>query len=180
MSLFHCNNSPTSRLWVGLTQASGLMRHTLAIALALIAGSALAADPAIADAELSVGGVALGASESEVLSILGPAPKQTETGEGTALEYPDITVLIGWLEQKAAGKERRVIQLTGYGTSACTPAGVCPGVTVAQAVAAYGQPTVANRETGRFLEFYSDQSSCWLQLAASANIVRSVSAVCQP
>jgi hypothetical protein len=145
-----------------------------------IVGLACAADGAISDSELSLGGVALGETESNVLAMLGAPLEQSETGEGTALEYPGLTVFVGWLEQQAPGKERRVLQLSGTGSNACTPSGICPGMRVERVMAAYGQPVVAGRETGDFLEYYSHQSSCWLQVGTSEGSIRSVSAVCQP
>ena len=155
------------------------MRCILAIALTLSMPAA-AGTPTISDNELSLSGVALGDSESRVLSVLGQPQKRSETGEGTALEYPGITVLVGWLEQQAPNKQRRVFQLTGTASNACTPAGICPGMPVARAEAAYGKPIVARRETGTFMEFYSHQSSCWLQLGTLAGNIRSIGAVCQP
>ena len=155
------------------------MKSILAI-VTLFAGSASGSASAISDSELSLGGVALGDSEAQVLAVLGPAPKQSDTGEGIALEYSDLTVLVGWLEQQAPDKQRRVLQLTATGSRACTPSGLCPGAPMSKAVATYGQPVQAKRESGSFLEYYSNQSSCWLQVGTSGETIRSISAVCQP
>jgi len=156
------------------------MKYILATLLILITGMVAAADSAIPDSELGLGGISLGDTEAQVLSVLGPAQNRSETGEGTALEYPGLTVLIGWLEQQAPDKQRHVLHLISTGASACTPAGICPGTSVTKALATYGQPATAKRETGNFLEYYSRQSSCWLQLGTSDGTVRSISAVCQP
>lgn len=162
-----------------LTSALGLMKN-IAFAIALVTG--LAADPcgSISDSELSLGGVALGDAESQVLAALGQPTKQSDTGEGIALEYPGLTVLVGWLEQVDPGVERHVLQLNATGRSACTPSGVCPGAPVATAWATYGQPVEAERSYGSFLEYYSKQSSCWLQLGTSGDTIHAINAVCQP
>jgi hypothetical protein len=155
------------------------MKSILAI-VTLFAGLAAGSTSIIRDSELSLGGVALGDSEAQVLAMLGPAPRQSDTDEGVALEYADLTVLVGWLEQQAPGKQRRVLQLTATGPSACTPSGLCPGAPVSKVEATYGQPVQAKRESGSFLEYYSGESSCWLQVGASGETIRSISAVCQP
>jgi hypothetical protein len=155
------------------------MKSILAI-ITLFVGSAAGSASAVSDNELSLGGVALGDSEARVLVVLGQAPKQSDTGEGIALKYPGLTVLVGWLEQQTPDKQRHVLKLTATAPTACTPSGICPGVLVSKAVAAYGQPVQATRDSGSFLEYYSHQSSCWLQLGTSGDTVRSISAVCQP
>ena len=146
----------------------------------LLSGSAAGSGASIPDGELSLGGVTLGDSESQVSALLGQPKKRSDTGEGIALEYPGLTVLVGWLEQAAPGKQRHVLQLNATGPTACTPSGVCPGAPVSKALATYGQPIKADRESGSFLEYYSNKSSCWLQLGTSAETIRSISAVCQP
>ncbi|MGY1521238.1 hypothetical protein [Luteimonas sp. A482] len=150
------------------------------LASVLLLSSSVATTSTISDSELSLAGVALGDSEAQVLAMLGPAPKRSETGEGTVLEYGGLTVLVGWLEQQAPGEQRRVFQLKATAPNACTPAGLCPGTPAAKVVATYGQPVHAERESGSFLEYYSHQSSCWLQVDTSGEIIRSISAVCQP
>ena len=151
---------------------------SIILAVALLSGSA--ADVAVADGELSLGGVTLGDSESKVLAALGQPVLQSDTGESIAFEYPGLTVHIGWLEQAAPGKSRHVLQLNATGQDACTPAGVCPGAPLSKALAVYGQPIRSERESGSFWEYYSSQSSCWLQLGVSGDTIGSISAVCQP
>ena len=151
---------------------------SILVAVALLTGSENGA--AISDSELGLGGVALGDSESHVLAALGQPSQRSDTGEGFALEYPGLTILIGWLEQAAPGKQRHVLQLNATAPSACTPSEVCPGDPVSKVLDVYGQPIKVERESGGFLEYYSNQSSCWLQLGASGDTVHAISAVCQP
>jgi len=153
---------------------------SIVVIIVLFAGSAAGSASTIPNSELSLGGVALGDSETRVLAVLGQAARQSDTGEGITLEYAGLTVLVGWLEPSVPGKQRHVLQLNATGSNACTPSGVCPGMPVSKVVAAYGQPIKAARESGNFLEFYSDQSSCWLQVGTSEDTIRSINAVCQP
>ncbi|MBN8769514.1 MAG: hypothetical protein J0I01_16780 [Stenotrophomonas nitritireducens] len=152
---------------------------SVVIVAALLAGSA-SNGAAISDSELSLGGVALGDSESHVLAVLGQPSQQSDTGEGFAFEYPGLTVLIGWLEQAAPGKQRHVLQLNATAPNACTPSGVCPGDPMSKALTVYGQPIKAERDSGSFMEYYSNQSTCWLQLGISGHTVHAINAVCQP
>jgi hypothetical protein len=78
------------------------------------------------------------------------------------------------------GEGRRVGAVLGTSKQHCTPAGICPGMPFAKAEATYGPPLVADREDGTFMEYPSSQSSCWLQIAVSKGIVKSVRAECQP
>src|SRR5690606_26664312 len=153
---------------------------SIIFAIALVTGSATGPGASISDGEISLGGVTLGDSESQVLATLGQPTEQSDTGEGIALEYPGLIVLVGWLEQVAPGKQRHVLQLNATGPNACTPSGVCPGAPVSKALATYGQPIKAERSYGSFLEYYSNQSSCWLQLGTSGDTIHAINAVCQP
>ncbi|MBD9471168.1 hypothetical protein [Pseudoxanthomonas sp. PXM01] len=151
---------------------------SIILAVALLSGSA--GDVAVTDGELSLGGVTLGDPENKVLAELGQPVRQSDTGESIAFEYPGLTVLVGWLEQAAPGKSRHVLQLNATGQDACTLAGICPGAPLSKALAVYGQPIRSERESGSFWEYYSSQSSCWLQLGVSGDRVGSIGAVCQP
>jgi len=160
---------------------SVLIRISVGVAVAtLFAGPALSASGTINDNELSLNGVSLGDSEDRVLSVLGEPQERFETGEGTEFRYTGITVSIGWLEQQAPGKRRRVWALRGTGAAACTPVGVCPGMALDRASAIYGVPVVAKRDYGTFVEYYSSDSSCWLQLDVPDGVIRAIAAVCQP
>ena len=150
-----------------------------AMFIALCAGSVAGEPGTIPEAELSLGGVALGDSESHVAAVLGPTAP-LDTGEGWDLQYENLTVSIGWLEQAGPGKERHVLSLEATGPSACTPAGVCPGSPIAAAKTAYGPSLKAVRETGTFLEYYGKDTSCWLQLGTSGDQIVVIRAVCQP
>jgi len=134
----------------------------------------------VPDSELSLDGISIGDTEQTVISRLGPPDGRVETGEGTELRYADLVATVGWLEQQAPGVHRRVYELSGTGPSACTPAGLCPGMPMTAANARYGQALHAKRDTGNFLEYYGAKSSCWLQITAPAGTVQVIRVACEP
>ena len=152
------------------------MRQFLCTAVVfLVTGTALAAEPSlVADQELSLGGIALGDTQASVLGKLGQPRRTTDTGDflNIRMDYPGLTV---WL-----GEGHRVGEVLSTAKQHCTPAGICPGTPFAKAQAEYGSPLVADREDGTYMEYPSSQSSCWLQIAVSKGIVKSVRAECQP
>jgi hypothetical protein len=150
------------------------------VTVLLLALAPIASAASISDGELCLGGVALGDTESHVLSVLGRPRAEVDTGEGVAFEYQGLTVSVGWLQQPSPDKQRQVLQLDATSPAVCTPSNICPGSSLAAVISAYGKPEVAERESGRFLEYYSSQSSCWLRLSASDITIRSISVVCQP
>jgi hypothetical protein len=150
------------------------MSKFLSVLLAmLVAWPCLANGPSsVLDKELSLGGISLGDAEVAVLGKLGKPSRISDTGESIRLDYPGLTI---WL-----GESRRVGEILSTNSQYCSPAGVCPGQSFVTARAKYGRPLVANREDGRFMEYPSSQSSCWLQLAVYRSVVESVRAECQP
>jgi hypothetical protein len=161
---------------VGLIQVLGPMSKILAILLIVIAASPTQAKqaPLIADSELALGGIALGDSEQAVLAKLGKPANVTDTGDflNIRLDYPGLTI---WL-----GEGRRVGEILSTASGQCSPSGICPGQRLSVATAQLGPGLVADREDGRFMEYPSAQSSCWLQLAVLQGIIVSVRAECQP
>ena len=154
------------------------MKRIFALAAVALAVSACASEFPLS--ELQIGGVASGATEASVVRELGEPLRRLETGDGTELHYPGLVVTVGWLEEQAPGRERRVVALLGTGPQACTPRGLCPGMPAAVASRLYGPPEAAQRETGALLEYYPAEPGCWLQVSAPAGIIRSVVVACQP
>jgi hypothetical protein len=154
------------------------MRNTLALLVFILSAPAWAGE--VPSSELSIGGVVSGATEASVLSILGEPLQRVETGEGTELQYPGLVVAVGWLEQKAAGVQQRVLALRGTGANACTPRGLCPGMPASQVSRLYGPSEPVQRESGTFVEYQPAGISCWLQVSAPAGTVQTVAVACQP
>jgi len=129
----------------------------------------------VPDSELSIGGVALDAEESLVVRTLGQPTSTTDTGDflNVRLEYSGLTI---WL-----GEGRRVGEILSTSPKHCTPGGICPGMPFSKVEALHGAPVVASREEGEFMEYFPESDfPCWLQLAVSARVVKSVRAECQP
>ena len=156
------------------------MKPILGLVVIAIAACSTIPGTSIRDAELSLGGIALGETEQMIIARLGQPSQRLETGEGTEFQYPGLSILVGWPEQQAPGVPRRAFQITATGPSTCTPSGICPGMPFDRAVSRYGQPVITPRLAGSFMEYYSNQSSCWLQIAAPNGTIQSIAAVCQP
>jgi len=153
------------------------MRYIITITLLLSWPAIACAFPA---SELSLAGVEVGETEKNVVERLGPPNERIDTGEGAELHYPGLVLTVGWLEQTAPGVESRVFASRAEGRSACTPMGLCPGMSVAQAIALYGPTGPTVRETGVFLEFQPVGENCWLQVYAPRDIILSLAVACQP
>ena len=152
------------------------MKGPLCFALLLLmADASSAGEPLqIKDQELSLGGVALGDTETSVLRKLGRPTRRTDTGDflDIRLDYPGLTV---WL-----GEGRRVGEVLSTSKRHCTPSDICPGMSFARAKARYGTPLVSPRQGDAFIEYPSSESSCWLQLATRKGTIKSLRAECQP
>lgn len=109
-----------------------------------------------------------------MLSTLGQPRRVVESSDllNVRMDYDGLTV---WL-----GEGRHVGEVLSTSGTYCTPAGVCPGIAFAKVVEKYGQPHVADREDGRFMEYPGMQSACWLQIAIHEDAVQSVRVACQP
>jgi hypothetical protein len=153
------------------------MRYIVAI-MVLLSSPAFACG--IPPSEVSLGGVEVGETEKSVVEILGAPSERVETGEGTELRYPGLTLTVGWLEQAAPGVERRVFASRAEGRSVCTPKGLCPGMAVAEAARLYGPTESKVRETGTFLEYQPVGEHCWLQVNAPEGTILSLAVACQP
>ena len=162
----------------GLTQALGLMRNILALAVLTLAVSVSAGE--LPPSELSIGGVVSGATEISVVDLLGEPSRRVETGEGTEFHYPGLVVTVGWIEQQAVGVQRRVVAVRGTGRNACTPRGLCPGMPASEVGRLYGPSEPVKRDYGTFIEYQPADISCWLQVSVPAGIVQSMAVACQP
>lgn len=122
---------------------------------------------------LSLGGIALGQPEQEVIARLG-RPKARTTTEGAflpvRLDYPGLTVLLD--EQGVGG-------VIATGRRRCTVEGICPGMHYAKAKAVYGQSLETSRSDGATLGFVYEEG-CWLRFMARKEKIDSVEMQCSP
>jgi hypothetical protein len=128
----------------------------------------------VSDHELSLGGIVLGDDESTIQSKLGQPDRIVDDGYQARLEYSGFIV---WVDRE----NRRASGMRSTSDRYCTPAGVCPSLRFSEVREIYGSPTETNRDEGRFMEYYSPGSTCWLQIALDeADRVKSVYVACQP
>jgi hypothetical protein len=143
---------------------------------------ALGAEPAsgnkapapLRSAELAIGGVAIGDTASKVERTLGSPSSERYIGDYIDREYVYPHMVVGF-------GGRMVLALETSESTACTSRGLCPGDTLAKLRALYGEPVVADRETGRFLEIYTnDGGTCWFKITPDDERVERVAVVCMP
>jgi hypothetical protein len=141
------------------------MKHLLLLALATATASP--------DSELSLGGIVLGQSETSVVRALG-SPKSRAEGDSdylpVKLSYSGLTVLLD--EQGVGG-------LISTSKRFCTPAGVCPGTTYANAQHIYGSALVTEMVGGLPVGYiYGD--GCWLEFVQTSGKVKTIELACSP
>ena len=151
------------------------MNNVVSSALSLVVACTVA--PAfgrsISASELVIGGIAIGQHERTVIQRLGAPLSRTDSDEGSTLTYAGLQVEVG------AG-DFGVYGVLSTNAKYCTPSKLCPGMSEAQVQRLYGKPVMAERETGRFLEYQPTGSTCWLQVSAPKGIVKSLRVACLP
>jgi hypothetical protein len=134
---------------------------------------AFAGEGAVPEREISVGSVAIGESPSAVSSGLGQPTRKVEASDFLNLHYYYPHVVVSFSDGVVAG-------LYSDKPNGCTPRHLCPGDSLDKMRSLYGPPLVADRETGRFYEYYPPDSTCWLQISAKSKRVVSIAVACQP
>jgi hypothetical protein len=146
------------------------------LALALITLTAVsfaAEDKSIPSSEFSLGGIEIGLTEKEINRALGKPLSRSRTHEGIKLSYKGLDAYVG------VG-DYGLFDLVATGSAYCTPSRICPGTRVEKLFLTYGSTTEFARETGRFLEYPSTDSTCWLQIRQSKGVIKSIRIACQP
>jgi hypothetical protein len=129
----------------------------------------------VAPSEFSLGGISVGQHLTSIVALKGKPEKKSETGEGQRLDYPGFYALLG-----SEGTGIGIWEMESTNRAVCTPAGVCPGLTMKRVKEIYGAPLLAKRPHGTFFEYYAKDSTCWLQLVAAQDMVTAVRVECQP
>jgi hypothetical protein len=127
----------------------------------------------INESELTLGDIALGDAKSKLIRRLGEPVRRSINPVSVELEYEGLSFSLDEQEERIWGMESRRADY-------CTPSGLCPEMTVAEAENIYGTATISDREDGRFLEYYNTQTACWLKIGVSDDIIKSVAIACQP
>jgi hypothetical protein len=151
------------------------MRTLYVTLFALLALQTLtcAAPSTVAASELSVAKIRLGQDEITTIRRLGRPLSRSSNDDGIVLSYVGLTITLG------VGTYG-VYDMQSTNPNYCTPRKACPGMKLSRLKHLYGTPIIANREEGRFLEYYGRNTSCWLQISAANNVVTSIRVACQP
>lgn len=152
-----------------------LMKFAM-LALSLLISSYATAQERFAtvpEEELQVGGVKIGHKEEALIAKLGRPLRIESNEEGIVFYYSGLEV---WLGADKTG----VFDVKSTSEKFCTPRGICPGTAVARLNATYGPPMVASRAEGHFLEYHGKGTTCWFQIAAKREVIRSIRIACQP
>ncbi|MGG6237479.1 hypothetical protein ACQ4N7_02475 [Nodosilinea sp. AN01ver1] len=125
----------------------------------------------ISSAELSLGGVEAGAAEAEVIGQLGE-PDQFEQVSpfSTKLTYRGLSV--SFFEDAAA-------TIRSVSPNYCTPSGLCPGATVAEAERLYGAPLVEPRSDADYWQYTNTDAACTMELEVTNETVGAIAILCQ-
>ena len=139
----------------------------------LILSSALLTQGNIPASEVSIGGVAVGDSPSQVIKKLGEPSSKVRTTDYLDLQYQYPYMTVSFSEGVVAG-------LFTDSTGACTSKNLCPGDSLEKMRSLYGEPLLTDRETGRFYEYYGHELYCWLKIPVNDSKVDSITVACQP
>ena len=157
---------------LGLAQALGGMKEFL-LSLFLLATAASDEAGMIPAHDVAIGGVAIGYSPQQVRSKLGKPKTVEKSQDYLSFHYVYANVRVSFDEDVVAG-------LFTDSKKGCTPKGLCPGDSLNKMRRLYGEPILADRETGRFYEYYGIDLYCWFQIPAQGNKVSSIKVACQP
>jgi len=147
----------------------GLLLMPLACALV----PADAREGSIPPGEVSIGGITVGETSAQVRNRLGKPLRESKDSDYLDLHYDFPSVRVSFSEGVVAGLQAR-------SPAGCTPSRLCLGDSVDRMRSLYGAPVVAERESGRYYEYYGEDLYCWLQITAAAGIVKVLTVQCQP
>jgi hypothetical protein len=123
--------------------------------------------------EIAIGGVTVGETPAQVRKKLGQPLRELEDSDYLDLHYDYPSVRVSFNDGVVAGLRSR-------SPEGCTPRMLCVGDSVERMRSLYGRPLVADRETGRYYEYYgAEDVYCWLQITAD-DVVRDMTVQCQP
>lgn len=122
--------------------------------------------------QLALGGVTLGDQPAQVLTVLGE-PLSKVGAKGVYVE----TWKYSGLEITFSGGAEIISSTEG---TFCTPAGVCPGMSLSKADDAYGTGTRQTRSNGQFVTYSAPGGDCVLEAKIVKQTIRRLSVLCQP
>ena len=145
----------------------------LLVSLACTCTSAGAEGGMVPRSEIAIGGVTVGETPAQVRKKLGQPLRELEDADYLDLHYDYPSVRVSFSDGVVAGLRSR-------SPKGCTPKMLCLGDSVERMRSLYGPPLVADRETGRYYEYYgAEDVYCWLQITADV-VVKDITVQCQP
>lgn len=147
--------------------------QALWLCLLLSPSAAFSLEGKVPASEISLGGIEVGATLSEVTKKLGTPLRKQDGIDFLNLDYYYPHLQVSFSDRVVAG------MYTDH-PKGCTPMRLCPGDRLGKMRSLYGSPIVADRETGQFYEYYPNDFTCWLQIAAKGERIKSIAVACQP
>ena len=122
--------------------------------------------------ELSLGGVAVGDSESVVLSKLGHARRSEHPDDYLTVQLESSGLIVSLDPQDGVGG------IFSDRPGHCTPSGICPGTAFAEVEVRLGRPIVLNRDKSHYTAQFASKSDCWLEVVVHMGFVESIRIAC--
>ncbi|RYD84378.1 MAG: hypothetical protein EOP84_05660 [Verrucomicrobiaceae bacterium] len=123
--------------------------------------------------EVSLSGIHIGDSTSLVERKLGHPLRISNQPDYLNLHYRYKDIIVSFSDGVVAG-------LFTTSARSCTPKRLCVGDSTKRMRELYGEPLEADRETGRYHEYYGTDLACWLQIPATSDRITSITVACQP
>lgn len=126
---------------------------------------------AIASDQFSLGGVEAGATEAEVIGQLGQPDQIDQVSRfSTRFTYRGLSMSFF---------EGAISNIRSVSPSYCTPSGLCPGATAAEAERLYGAPLVEHRPDADYWQYINSEAACTMELEVTNETVGAIAILCQ-
>ena len=151
------------------------VRHrlqTLALLTLVLTAQSNASEPP--KETTSIGGVRIGATKEELAHLGTPIVRRTGDAADPEWRFNNGLVVLFW-----AGEDE-VVHVESRARSVCTDTGVCPGMSAAHLNQLLGPDVMGQYPVDGEHEYATTYDTCWLNVAVSDGVVRSIALVCQP
>jgi hypothetical protein len=149
------------------------MRLLLVLTVLMLTACASALSP-VRGKQLSIAGIAPGATLADVLRKLGPALK-VESASGSFTQYVSYDRLSFALDEDGL-----VANANTSNPRYCFNHWLCPGMSLSAARAKIPNLSQSPSGHGNLLVAYSNGSGCWLEVDPSGDVISSLAIACQP
>ncbi|MBE9136766.1 hypothetical protein IQ254_06035 [Nodosilinea sp. LEGE 07088] len=125
----------------------------------------------IASDQFSLGGVEAGATEAEVIGQLGQ-PDQID-------QVSPFSTRFTYRGMSMSFFEGAISNIRSVSPSYCTPSGLCPGATAAEAERLYGAPLVEPRSDADYWQYTNSEAACTMELEVTNETIGAIAILCQ-